>query len=90
MNCPVCRGQGIEKLETGDKVHCKWCHSAGPIIDIESSAEKLLQILKERERLSKLSVEELIHEVLNTSLGDNFLVLELLNRLRPGWEDMLD
>ncbi len=43
--------------------------------------------MDEMKRLEGLSTRELISEVLSHNIADNQLVIELLNRLEPGWQD---
>jgi hypothetical protein len=48
--------------------------------------DKVLSILDEQHRLSKLTPRQLIDEALNTPHADNLLVTELMNRVLPQWE----
>jgi len=49
----------------------------------------MLKWAKEDRRLSKLPELELIKEVLGSDAGDILAVIELINRLHPGWEEEL-
>lgn len=49
-------------------------------------AHKIIDDLKRADRLSDLSHRQLIEEACNQGLGENLIVLELMNRVLPGWE----
>lgn len=51
-----------------------------------AQAEKCLAIVDEMERLHRLTPKQLVDEVLASHHGDALVVIELLNRVCPGWE----
>jgi hypothetical protein len=53
----------------------------------ERIAHNILLTLHEQDRLRSLSQDELVHEVLNDDVSEKLLVIELLNRLCPNWEE---
>jgi len=55
----------------------------------DAQMSSMLKWAKEDRRLSKLPELELIKEVLGSDAGDILAVIELINRLHPGWEEEL-
>lgn len=49
-------------------------------------AKNALAIIDAQTALSKLSAWDLVHRVLETDHADNLAVVELMNRVYPGWE----
>jgi hypothetical protein len=50
-------------------------------------AERLLVVIREKERLGKLTNFQLAAEALNSPASDYEVVLEMMDRICPGWED---
>ncbi|HTJ77691.1 MAG TPA: hypothetical protein VL357_01725 [Rariglobus sp.] len=55
----------------------------------EKQADNLMALLDNARRLEKLSAEELVSECLGTAAADYAIVTELMNRVLPGWADIL-
>ncbi|HTJ77977.1 MAG TPA: hypothetical protein VL357_03200 [Rariglobus sp.] len=55
----------------------------------EKQADNLLALLGNAKRLEKLSAAELVSECLETPAADYQVVTELMNRVLPGWADIL-
>lgn len=49
-------------------------------------ADRLLQILDERERLRALCNADLVREALESKASEYLVVEEMMNRLDPDWE----
>jgi hypothetical protein len=47
--------------------------------------ERLYAAIREKERLSKLTNEALVHECLALDVSDSPIVEEMLDRIDPGW-----
>jgi hypothetical protein len=52
----------------------------------DQDLDNLLAILAERERLKALTNRALVLEVLGHPAADDPVVIELMNRVLPGWE----
>jgi len=52
----------------------------------ELIAHKIIKELSQAERLNRLSHRALIEEACSQGLGENLVVIELMNRVLPGWE----
>jgi hypothetical protein len=53
---------------------------------VETIAHNIIAQLKHADELSQLSHRALIEKVLNTDAADYDVVIELMNRVLPGWE----
>lgn len=49
-------------------------------------AQSIFAIMAERNRLAALSNDELVNEALEQDISDHLIVLEMMNRVAPGWE----
>lgn len=53
----------------------------------DQEIKNIMSIIREQKRLSSLSPDDLIRECLKSDAADFMIVEELMNRVRPGWED---
>lgn len=58
-----------------------------PLTDAE--ADSILSIIDHRQRLGGMTAKELVLETLGTDAADYSCVVELMNRVMPGWETAL-
>jgi hypothetical protein len=56
-------------------------------MDKKEAIDKLLAVMAEAERLGKLSNLQLIQELLDRPASEDAVVLEMMDRLCPGWEE---
>lgn len=76
-------GSAAEQLEALVEEH--YVHKPTPA-QLQGSAHAIIKDLRDCDRLSDLSHRALIEEAHSLGLGDNLVVMELCNRLLPGWE----
>lgn len=95
--CPRLCLDFCNKAET-EKANSRCSDSAGSIPpDVQASLDEVsdrhsaaaLAWAKEDSRLSKLPLLDLIREVLLSDEGDSLLVVELMNRACPKWEEQI-
>jgi len=53
---------------------------------LQGCAHKIIADLRDSDRLADLSHRALIEEACAQGLGENLIVIELCNRVLPGWE----
>lgn len=56
----------------------------------DAEIDKLLEVMCHKERLTKLTAEQLIAVTLGTTHADSIIVVELMNRVLPHWEQRPD
>lgn len=79
----IWQGNAAEQLEALVEQHYFRKSTPFPIIKV---AHNILNDLAKRDHLSELSHRQLIDEACSQGLGENLVVLELMNRVLPGWE----
>lgn len=79
----IWQGNSAEQLEALVEEH--YIHKPTPA-QLQGSAHAIIKDLRDCDRLNDLSHRQLIEEAHSLGLGENLVVLELCNRLLPGWE----
>lgn len=79
----IWQGNSAEQLEALVEQH--YVRKPTPA-QMTGTAHKIISDLKQCDHLAELSHRQLIEEACNQGLGEHLVVLELMNRVLPGWE----
>jgi hypothetical protein len=78
---------GVKCDSTDGPCACGAWHKPDAPVLTKAQVAKLLGILANRGRLAALSAKELVEEAASSPAADYDIVIELMNRVHPGWEN---